>query len=126
MGFYDEMQDTAKELITEFGNVCTLKKLNNHQKYNEITKKNEPVFTEYNGKCVMKPYTADAIGILSNIIEAGDVEFKCIFDTGVIATEMKDKIEFRGITYNILSVSIINPNGDKIIVQTLSARKAGK
>lgn len=127
MAFYDEMQTVAETLITEYGSSCVLNKLSNNQIFNPLTQKNEQTFEEYKGVCIMKPYTAEMIGSLSNIIKAGDVEFKCVLnDKTVVATEGKDKIIFGGITYNILSVSITNPSGSKILVQTFQARRASR
>ena len=120
---YKEMQDTASSLIKEFGNPCILNKLEKTV-FNPATKKNEPVYTEYKGDCVRKTYTAEMIGMLSNIIKSGDVEFKCVFDDKtVVPTEGKDKIIFGGITYNILQVSNSTPDGDTVLVYTLQARR---
>lgn len=125
MAFYDEMRDLAVELLTEFGNDFQLQKPDSKPTYDPVTRKNITTYKNYTGKCVMKPYTAEMIGMLQNIIKAGDVEFKCTMDDiSVIPTEGKDKIIFGGNTYNVLSVSTINPSGSTVVVHTLQARRA--
>lgn len=119
---YKEMQDVAYSLLESFGNPCILNKLEKTV-FNPVTKKNEPQFTEYKGICVRKVYTAEMVGMLSNIIKTGDVEFKCVFDDSVVPTEGKDKIIFGDITYNILQVSDSTPNGKDVLIYTLQARR---
>lgn len=127
MGFYDRMRNTAVSLITTYGNSFVLKKPDRVSVFNPETARNEQQFSEYTGKCVMKPYVAEMIGALNNIIKAGDVEFKCVMDDmSVTPTEGKDKIIFGGNTYNILTVSTIKPDGNTVIVHSLQARRATK
>lgn len=127
MGFYDKMRNTAVSLITAYGNSFILKKPGGVSVFNPDTERNEQQFSEYTGKCVMKPYVAEMIGSLNNIIKAGDVEFKCVMDdTSVTPTEGKDKIIFGGNTYNILTVSTIKPDGKTVLIHTLQARRATK
>lgn len=122
---YAEMQQTALELLTEFGNPFILKKPFGEPVYNPKTKKAEQKYTEYSGICVMKTYTAEAIGELSNIIQAGDVEFKCQLDNEkIVPKEKSDKIIFGNITYNIIEVATINPSGANIIIYTLHCQRA--
>lgn len=127
MGFYDNMRNTALSLITSYGDRFILRKPDGVPVFNPDTKRNEQNFSEYTGKCVMKPYVAEMIGSLNNIVKAGDVEFKCIMDDmSVTPIEGKDKIIFSGDTYNILTVSTIKPNGKTVIVHSLQARRATK
>lgn len=120
---YEKMQNIASTLLDSFGDSCILNKLEKTI-FNPVTKKNEPVYTEYKGTCVRKTYTAEMIGMLSNIIKSGDVEFKCVFDDKtVVPTEGKDKIVFGGITYNIIQVSDSTPDGNTVLVYTLQARR---
>lgn len=122
---YPEMQDVALELLTEFGNTFELKKPEGESVYNPKTKRNEQKFTYYRGTCVMKTYTAEAIGELSNIIQAGDVEFKAVMDSlKIIPKENSDKIIYGGISYNIISVATSNPSGEAILIHTLHCRRA--
>ncbi|MCQ2086568.1 MAG: hypothetical protein MJZ37_00630 [Bacilli bacterium] len=122
---YPEMREVANNLFDLFGNPFSLKKEVGEPAYNPKTKKVEPVFAEYKGRCVMKTYTAEAIGELSNIIQAGDVSFSCTMDDiSIIPKESKDKVLYEGITYNIISVATSNPSGKYILVHTLHCRRA--
>lgn len=125
MAFYDDMRNVAINLITEFGNPFILKKKNGEPTYNPKTKKTEQLYKDYPGKCVMKTYSAEAAGMLGNIINAGEVSFVCTMDDiKVIPVESTDKVVFGGITYNIIDVATSNPSGNTVVVHTLHCKKA--
>lgn len=124
---YDKMQKIAKNLLgpSMFGKPFTLKHPLGKPSYDSAKRKNVQKYEEHTGVCVMKTYTAETIGSLSNIIKAGDVSFVCVMDDlDVIPTEAVDKVEFGGHQYNVLEVSTSNPSGSKILVHTLHARRA--
>jgi hypothetical protein len=122
---YDKMRNLADSLLTKFGNNFVLKKPEGKPAYNPVTKKNVQKYKDFTGKCVMKPYTTEMIGMLSNIVNAGDVQFKCVFDDEtVIPEEGVDKIVFGDILYNIIGIELINPAGNKIIIYTFHCRRA--
>lgn len=127
MAFYNEMRTMANGLFTQFGNSFVLKKPDGEAKYNPKTKKTEQSFIEYSGKCVMKAYSAETIGLLSNIINAGDVEFVCTMDNiEIIPTENKDKLVYANNTYNIINVTTINPSGDSVVIYKIQCRRVSK
>ena len=127
MTFYEEMNQLAIDLLTEFGNPFILKKPDGEAKYNPKTKRTEQMFLEYPGICVMKPYSAETIGMLSNIINAGDVEFTCtIDDPSIIPEESKDKLIFGKVAYNIINVTTIDPSGELTIVYKIQCRRVSK
>ena len=120
---YDGIKSTARELLEMFGNPFTLKK-NIGSEYNAETKKQEKKFEEHTGVCVMKNYSAEMVGSLSNIINMGDVSFVCQFDEkDVKATEGKDQIIYGEVVYNILHIMTSNPSGDNPIIYTFHARR---
>ena len=122
---YEEMREVANDLFDLFGNTFILKKPDGTPTYNPKTKKTEQLYKEYSGRCVMKTYSAETIGAMSNIIQAGDVAFSCTLDDNSIRpTEAQDKVNYQGTTYNIISVATSNPSGDLIVVHTLHCRKA--
>lgn len=122
---YGSMRSMATNLLTEFGNPFVLKKPNGKPVYNAATKKNEQSYLSYSGTGVMKTYTAEMIGNLSNIINAGDVSLVCTLnDISIIPTEGKDQIVYGGHSYNVLHVSTSDPSGAKVIVHTLHCRRA--
>lgn len=121
---YNEMVNVANELFEMFGNEFTLKKKTKDSIYNPITKKNTPVYKNYEGLCVKKTYTSEMIGSLTNIINAGDVQFKCILnDISVIPSEGVDQLVYKGKTYNILEVDTTEPSGDLPVIHTLHTRR---
>lgn len=127
MSFYTDMKAVATSLISRFGSDCVLRKPDGKPVFNPDTNKNEQRYSEFTGKCVMRPYVAETIGALNNIIKAGDVEFKCVMDDqSVIPTESVDKILFGGILYNIQTVETVCPDGATILVHSLQARRATK
>lgn len=122
---YGAMRNLASSLFSNFGGKFVLKKSDGKPTFDETTKKNVQEYKEYTGKCVMKTYSAEAIGEHGNLINAGDVSFVCTMDDiSIIPTETKDKIVFGGSEYNVLHVATSNPSGSKIVVHTLHARKA--
>lgn len=122
---YNEMRGVANTLFNYFGNPFILKKPDGDPVVNPKTKKTEQKYITYPGRCVMKTYSAESIGELVNVIEAGDVSFSCTLDDiKIIPKENKDKIEYKGVTYNIIHVATSNPSGQLIIVHTLHCRRA--
>lgn len=122
---YGSMRSMATNLLSEFGNSFVLKKPNGKPVYNAVTKKTSQNYLDYSGYCVMKTYSAEAIGSLSNIINAGDVSFVCTMDDISVVPEVStDKIVYGGKTYNIIDIATSNPSGAKIVVHTIHARRA--
>lgn len=125
---YEKMRKTAKKLLSKqvFGGKFILQHPEGST-YDPIKKKNVSTYKEYTGDCVMKIYEDDGLGKLGDIVQAGDLTFVCnMDDQNVIPTKNSDKIIFEGVTYNIIEVSTVNPNGKKILVHKCYARKASK
>lgn len=121
---YKKMRKTAVKLISSAGSVFELKKPIGKTVYNRETDTVEREYESYFGKCVKKVYSAEAIGEGETLIEAGDVEFLCIFDDiSVVPTEQKDKIVFGNKEYNILFVQEIDTSGNMIMLHKIGARK---
>ena len=71
--------------------------------------------------------TDEAIGMLSNIVQSGDVSFVCTLDDiSIVPKPDLDKLVFNDVTYNIVNVRTSDPSGQKIIVHFLQCRKAGE
>lgn len=122
---YQEMRDTATDMFEEFGNPFILKKPDGEPRYNPKTKKTEQLYKDYTGICVMKTYEAEVIGTLNNVINAGDVTFKCVMDDiNIIPEASKDKLIYEGVTYNLITPASADPSGSFVIVHTLLCRKA--
>ena len=122
---YVSMRNTATRLLSKFGNPFLLQKPDGIPVYNPRTKKTEQKYKTFPGTCVMKTYFAEAVGMLSNIINAGEVTFVCSMnDIKVIPVESTDKVIYQSITYNILDVSTSDPSGTSIIVHFLHCKRA--
>lgn len=125
---YENMRKKAKRLLSKqnFGGKFILQHPEGSS-YDPIKKKNVPTYKEYSGDCVGKVYEDTGLGKLRDIVQAGDIEFVCSMDDpSVTPVKNSDKIIFEGITYNIVEVSTINPNGKKILVHKCYARKASQ
>lgn len=123
---YQSMRTMATGLLGEFGNRFTLRKQIDKPIYDPKTKKTTYSFTSHDGTCVMKTYSDETMGLINNIIEAGDVAFVCTMDDiSITPLADKDKVIFNNIVYNIIRVSTSNPSGQLPIVHTLQCRRAG-
>ena len=121
-----EFRDVAEELLSEnqFGSKFVLKKMKASSEFNRKAMKNELSYTEHDGYAVRKNYSAEQGGNLSNLIEAGDVEFIVwMKEEEIVPAEGKDQIVFNGITYNIIRVVEVNPNGTKKICHKCHSRR---
>lgn len=106
---YADFYDTAREMIDEFGGVCTLTKL--------IDGKIE----KYRGRGIKLNYSSEAIGINNNVVKAGDCQILCQFD--VEPTETADTVRLGNTEYTIVTVGDISPDNETVIIYRLQARK---
>ena len=121
---YPKMQKLADKLLSKqkFGNPFTLKKKVG-QRYDSVSKKQIPVYEEYIGNCVKKPYKDTGLGHLKDIVQAGDLEFVCTMKDTKIIPAKNDQIIFEGITYNIITPELVEPNGKLPLVHKCYARR---
>lgn len=125
---YDAMKEMAYSMLSpeQFGSAFTLVKPDGEPHLDPDTLMMVGGETEHTGVGVMRQYTAEMIGALSNIIEAGDVQLICQMDeSGVVPTEGVDKVRFGGEEYSVINVRTLNPNGGNVLLHTLQLRKAG-
>jgi len=123
---YKSMQTMAANLLSsaEFGNPFILKKKGGTV-YDKSTKKNVTTYTDYSGVGVSRAYSVEQIGALANIIKAGDLQFICqMDDESIIPVENNDRVIYGDVTYNLLDVKTLNPNGSKIMIHYLHLRRA--
>lgn len=122
---YPGMRSMATRLLTQFGNPFVLKKPDGAPKYNSKTKETSQLYKDYPGMCVKKTYSAEAAGLLNNMINVGEVTFVCTMnDISIVPVESKDKVVYEGITYNIIDVATSDPSGKSIIVHFIHCKKA--
>lgn len=118
---YTDEYNTAKELITEFGTKIILKKkIESEDDETSLRRKIE--YEEYEGLGCRFNYSAEEIGTIDNIINAGDVKILC--QLSEFPTESEDQIIFGKSIYNIVSVDELNPDDSISILFKCQCRKA--
>lgn len=118
---YTDEYNTAKELLTEFGTKVILKKkIESEDDEDSIRRSVE--YKEYEGVGCRLNYSAEEIGTLGNIINAGDVKILCQFPE--FPTEVEDQIILGKSTYNIISVNEVNPDDSISILFKCQCHKA--
>lgn len=125
---YNEMKKMADTLLSskEFGGPFILQRTSGKM-FDPVKMKEINITETFEGNCVQKIYEDDGLGKLSDIVEAGDVVFVCTMkDQSITPAKNSDKIIFGGITYNVIEVSTVKPNGNVTIVHKCYARKASK
>lgn len=115
MDFYGNMKNTARKLLSKFGNTtaCIL------YHYDKGSK----TITQYKGLGVKLNYETEAIGMNSNIIKAGDAKVICQFD--IMPVENTDVIEIEGEKFNVVSSGDTSPNNITKILYTCQVRRGG-
>lgn len=121
---WSELRDAADELIDDFSNNQTAILLKGEKIKDETTGKTIVSFREVEGdsRAVMINYSEEAIAASDGVIGAGDVKFICRFSEP--PTEVKDRIRFAGVDYNVVHCKPINPQGDYVITYIIQGRKA--
>lgn len=121
---WSELRDAADELIDDFSNNQTAILLKGEKVKDETTGKTVVSFREVEGdsRAVMINYSEETIAASDGVIGAGDVKFICRFSEQ--PTEVKDRIRFAGVDYNVIHCKPINPQGDYVITYIIQGRKA--
>lgn len=124
---YQAMADMAQTMLgpEEFGSPFILMKPDGEEELDPETLMMTQGWSEHTGVGVMKQYSAEMIGALSNIIQAGDTELICRTDDGSVPVEGEDKVVFGGTEYNVLSVGTLNPSGSLVLLYKVQLRRAG-
>lgn len=115
MSFYAEMSATALELLTEFGQTVTLKRVTPGT-YNPATGTATPVVTTQSRKAAIFDYNDFRHGMQNPnglVIEAGDR--RCYMDANGVDPELDDQIIIGGVTWSIKNVKSINPSGVSVL-----------
>lgn len=122
---YDAMAEMANNMIgpEQFGSIFTLVKPDGEPHLDPDTLMMVGGETEHTGVGVMRQYSAEMIGALANIIQAGDVELICRIDDGSTPVEGVDKVVYSGTEYSVISVRTLNPNGQNLLLHTVQLRR---
>lgn len=123
---YQAMADMAQTMLgqEEFGSSFVLMKPDGDEELDPETLAMARGWSEHSGVGVMRQYTAEMTGALSNIVQAGDTELICRTGDGSVPEEGVDKVVFGGVEYNVLSVSALNPSGSLVLLYKVQLRRA--
>jgi hypothetical protein len=115
--FYDNMAATARRLLTQYGQACTLTRTTTGE-YDPDTG-TAPVTTETQSvKCAVIDYPAALID--GSIIQVGDK--KVIMESSATAPQAVDTLTVGATVYQIISVKPLEPAGINVIY-TLQVRR---
>ena len=116
MSDYSKYKETARAKITQYGNAITL--IHEGEKvYNPTTDSYEGGEQRIQGVALQS--TCSTKFVDGNNIKMGDIKFMAVLNRKPITD---DKLEYNGKTYNVISVSELNPNGEDPIYYTIQAR----
>lgn len=111
MSFYNDLQATAAKLLISKGAACTLRKQTTGA-YNPSFGSATITTTDYSIVGVLLNYTFSQINSDSTLIEATDR--KAIIQ-GTVTPDTSDLFIFGGVTYRIVAIKTVNPNGTALI-----------
>lgn len=118
---YARFQDTATRLISKFGSLATLHKPVGGPVYDELAGDVEQHYRDVQGKAIVTEYSAESIGRMDGIIEAGDVRIGAVLDEP--PTEVEDDITVGPDRYNVVSATSVKPDGSSVIVYIIQGRR---
>lgn len=121
---YEALRNVADSLINEFSNGQTAVLLKEVLTKDPETGKTTKSFREVSedARAVMTSYSEEAIAQSDGVVKAGDVKFVCRFTEE--PTEVKDRVRYADIEYNVIHYRPINPTGDYVITYVIQGRKA--
>lgn len=109
---YVALRQTAYNLLKTFGN--PKKSILFHRETDGSVK-------EYKGVAVKLRYSEEAIGLNSNVINAGDAKVLCLFD--VMPTETKDIIQIENDKFSVIHSGDTSPDNITKLLYTVQVRK---
>lgn len=117
MSDYSKYVEKANIKITQYGNPITLIKRSGEPVYNPDTDEYEQQEQTFKGYAIQSTYSGRMID--GTNIKMGDVKFMTSIDEEPM---VNDKLNYMGKEYTIISVSQINPNGEKVIYYDIQGR----
>lgn len=121
---YSNLRATADGLIDFFSNNQTAVLLKGETVKDPETGKNVNRFREVasDSRAVRTSYSEETIAQSDGVIKAGDVKFIARFPEE--PTEVKDRIRYAGIEYNVIHFKPVDPTGDYVVTYIIQGRKA--
>lgn len=120
---YEALRKTADELTDFFSNKQEAVLLKGEEIVDPATGKVKKTYREVSSdtRAVMVSYDEEAIAKSNGVLKAGDVKFVARFTEE--PTEVKDRVRYAGVEYNIIHFRPINPTGDYVITYIIQGRK---
>jgi hypothetical protein len=115
---YNTLKDTAKSLLAKFGQSMTLVK-NSAQSYNPTTGANTATAVSTTDIGVIMPYGDGVSSSPDSLIQQGDQQ---VFIQLSVVPAPTDRLTVGAVTYNVVSVSAIEPAGINVLYE-LQIRK---
>ncbi len=120
---YESLRNTADSLINDFSNGQSAILLKGVEVKDYSTGKITKTFREVpGGLAVMTSYSEEAIAQSGGLLNAGDVKFVCNFPEA--PTELKDRVRYAGVDYNVIKSRPIDPTGAYVVTYVIQGRKA--
>lgn len=121
---YETLRNVADSLIDNFSNKQTAVLLKGETIKDPETGKQKNVFREVaeDARAVRTSYSEEAIAQSNGVLKAGDVKFVARFSEE--PTEVKDRVRYGGVEYNVVHFYPIDPTGDYAVAYVIQGRKA--
>lgn len=121
---YEALRKVADSLIDNFSNKQTAVLLKGETVKDPETGKQKNVFREVaeDARAVRTRYSEEAISQSNGLLKAGDVKFIARFSEA--PTEIKDRVRYGGVEYNVIHVDPVDPTGDYAVAYIIQGRKA--
>ena len=121
---YASLRQVADGLIDNFSNGQTAVLLKGEEIKDPATGKISKTYREVSAdaRAVMTSYSEEAIAQSDGIVKAGDVKFVCRFSEE--PTEVKDRVRYAGIEYNVVHYRPVNPTGAYVVTYIIQGRRA--
>ncbi len=121
---YTALRQVADGLIDNFSNNQKAVLLKGEQVKDPETGKTRNVFREVaeDARAVRTSYSEEAIAQSNGVLKAGDVKFVARFAEE--PTELKDRVRYAGVEYNVIHFRPVDPTGDYVVTYVIQGRKA--
>lgn len=121
---YEALRRVADGLIDNFSNKQKAVLLKGEKVKDPATGKITYNYKEVaeDARAVMTSYSEEVIAQSDGVIKAGDVKFVARFP--VEPTEVDDRIQYAGSSYNVIHFRPVNPTGDYVVTYIIQGRKA--
>lgn len=109
---YLELAKTSKELLSEFGSDCVIRRYNNS--YNPSTNLMTESFIDYTAKGVRLTLKKQPEGLING------KQYKFLIQAGAVTPLISDLVIFNYLEYKITEVNELSPSGVDVLYQLIA------